>query len=271
MQTKYLTTPVPHNAAAKLIKDKAPVAREIFDQLPDEIRAKAFMITGIEDFDTLEKVRDEIASIPMGGDWDEAKKGIIRRISPYLDEDEAGRRAELLLRFHAFDAYQATETRIMDSMTDVFPYRQWLTTGDDKVRASHRALHEIILPADHPLFRRRDFGCRCQSVEMTAEERDEEMAKDAKRPEARRRVLDDSAAQVLKSSNIIAREPGKVYDLGPSLGDRRNSLMTWDEIRQRWGPETTASFESWATHQLITVGASLLDFLLGRVVNMFRA
>jgi len=33
--------PVPHEEAAKLISDKAIVTREVFDRLPDEIRARA--------------------------------------------------------------------------------------------------------------------------------------------------------------------------------------------------------------------------------------
>ncbi len=163
----YLTTPTPHTEARQLISSKPAVAREVFDKLAPELKSRAVTITGIEDFDVLQSVQDPIATLPAGADWGAVKKGIIAKISPWLDEAEAGRRAELLMKFHGFNAYLATSLRVSDEMRDVFPYKQWLGTLDTRERASHLALEKVILPADHPRFRRREFGCRCQWADLT--------------------------------------------------------------------------------------------------------
>lgn len=51
------------------------------------------------------------------------------------------------------------------AQTDVFPYWQYVTAGDEHVRHSHKPLHGIVLPANDPrwkkLFPPNGWNCRC--------------------------------------------------------------------------------------------------------------
>lgn len=271
---KFATTPIPHSEARKLITDKPAVSRQIFDLLPDELRGRAFTITGIEDFDTLQAVRDEIAKLPAGGDWNKIKKEIVAKISPWFDSAAAENRAHLLLSHHGFAAYSATQARIMDSMTDIFPFRQYLSTGDNNVRASHAALDGIILPADHPFWEKHtppwEWNCRCQCVELTAEDMDEEKERDENRDPAKRRVLGDVEQRMIAEGSLV-RGPSQRVDVrtpkergGSYEWSARDATLPYDEIKTRWEPEVRTAFETWAGKLLISLGHTLLDSLLGK-------
>lgn len=76
------------------------------------------------------------------------------------------------LRTEYNTAYQTAEAastyyRLMGQL-NTFPYWQYKTIGDDKVRDSHRPLHNVILPANHPLWKKifppNGWGCRCYVV-----------------------------------------------------------------------------------------------------------
>jgi hypothetical protein len=273
MELNFLTEPVPHEEARRRIADKPAVMRDQFDLLPDEMKSRAFTITGIEDFDVLQAVRDEIAKLPAGADWNKVKKSVIEKISPWFTEQGAAARAETLMSHHAFAAYSSTQARIMDEMIDVFPYRQYLSTKDGKVRASHRALNEIILPANHPFLTYHtppwEWNCRCQVVELTEEDRDEELARDDKRPPESRRVLQGTALKQLDqgslnrglSTNVDVRTPKERG--GSYQWSARETTLPYDEIRKRWDEPVAAAFEDWAGKQEIGGAGSLMNWLEG--------
>lgn len=275
MNLNFLTEPVPHSEAVKLIADKPAVVKEVFDRLPDEMKSRAFTITGIEDHDVLQAVRDEIATIPAGADWEKVKKSVIAKISPWFTEEGAAARAETLMSHHAFAAYSSAQARIMDAMSDVFPFRQYLSTKDGKVRASHAALDGIILPANHVFWTYHtppwEWNCRCQVVELTEEDRDEELANDAKRPPESRRVLQGSALKQLDqgslnrglSTNVDVRTPKERG--GNYQWSARDTTLPYEEIKTRWDAQTAADFETWAGKQPVGLD-NLLDVLQGRAV-----
>lgn len=270
----FLTDPVPHEEARRRIADKPAVAREVFDNLPDELRARAFTITGIEDMDVVQAVRDEIAKLPAGADWNAVKKAVAAKISPWFTEEGAEARAKLLMSHHAFTAYASTQARIMDEMIDVFPFRQYLSTGDGKVRASHAALNQIILPANHSFWQFHtppwEWNCRCQVIELTAEDRDEELSRDAQRPPENRRVLQGVALRQIDqgslnrglSTNVDVRTPKERG--GTYQWSARDTTLPYDEIRTRWEEPVAAMFETWAGSVMLDLGTNLLDWLQGK-------
>ncbi|WP_448578920.1 phage head morphogenesis protein [Thermosphaera sp.] len=181
-----LLKPVPYEEAARFIGDKPAVGRDVFDRLLPELKARAFMISAIEAVDTLQTVRDLIAEIPRGADWNEQKAKIVANLSPWLVDDHADpktreqqveaaeRRAETLMRLHGFQAYAAAQWQVMDRHRDAFPFWMYQTFEDSRVRPAHAALDGLVLPADHPFWRDHyppwDWGCRCQVVPLTEEE-----------------------------------------------------------------------------------------------------
>lgn len=261
----FLTEPAPHEEAAALIADKPAVMRELFDSLPDEMKSRAFTIKGIEDFDVLQSVRDQIAKIPQGAEWDHVKQDIIRKMSPWLDETQAATRAELLMRFHAGQAYATTSARIADSMIDVFPFRQYHTNHGPRVRDSHAALDGLILPADHEFWKTHtppwQFNCHCFFTTLTEEDRDEAHAREQGRPPEARNVLEGPALDALAAGRV-SRGPSQNYTLGKSIFHVDATTLPYDQIKKRWDTATAADFEDWAGKQDVG-GTSLLEILKG--------
>ncbi|GGH02816.1 phage portal protein family protein [Pedobacter zeae] len=67
----------------------------------------------------------------------------------------------------------ANYNRLMQSV-ELFPYWEYQTVGDDRVRAEHRLLDGLILPANHPLWKKifppNGWRCRCWVVGRMAHE-----------------------------------------------------------------------------------------------------
>jgi len=283
-----LRQPVPNREAAAFIKDKPVVSRQVFDGLLPEIKARAFVITGIEDANVVQAVRDRIAEIPQGADWDEVKADIAGKISPFLNAegDEAGaasasRRAELLLRGHGFQAYAAAQYEVMDRQRAAFPFWQYLTSQDDRVRDSHAALDGLVLPADSPFWATHfppwDYGCRCQVVPLQAEDvADIEKADADKKPEEQRVLSPERQAQLEKSGVVIRALDGEVprpINVTPRADAPRFEPGTLKldvaQLRERYDAETFANFEKWAkaTPLAAADGPTVFDWLAGRAAG----
>lgn len=271
--TSFLSAPVPHTEAAAFIADKPVLAREAYDKLLPELKPRAMVITGIEDANVVQTVRDRIAALPRGADWSKVREEIANDVTPWLG-DGAERRAEYLMRTHGFAAYDAAQTTVMQRQQAAFPYWQYLTVGDGKVRDSHRALDGLILPADSPFWDRlRDHGCRCNKAPITAAERERIAQEDAtKKPEARR-VLTPEAQKRLETSNVISRtQPGgvpreiNVTTRGPSKWNASTLKIDPAELRARYDAPTWNHFENWARKQPLEDGRTVIDWLEGKPV-----
>jgi len=264
----FLFGPTPHQDAIDFIKSKPAVAREVFDGLLPDIKGRAFTIAGVEGANVLQAVRDRIADLPAGANWDDVKRDVADDISPFLvdpnaEPDErdaqlnaANRRAELLLRTHGFQAYQAASYQVMDRQRDVLPYWQYLTMEDDRVRPEHACLDKLILPANDPFWESHfppwDFGCRCQCVPISQEERDDQAAKDQKKAPDQRLVLE--GPQLDRAGWEVVRD-GRRYDTRPPTQKEGASGYSWnpgslrlplDKLKGRYDPEVWAEFEMWA-------------------------
>src|SRR5581483_9371258 len=204
----FLFKPSPHKQAAEFIASKPVVSREVFSKLLPELRARAFVISGVEAANVVQGIRDRIAELPQGANWDDVKDDLVAELHPFLrNEDDpentvaAERRAELLLRTHGFQAYQASAYEVMDRQRDVLPYWQYHSMGDSHVRPTHAALNGVVLPADHEFWRTHfppwDYGCRCQIIPISQVDVDEIAARDAQKNPDNRSVLDpDAQAQL---------------------------------------------------------------------------
>lgn len=65
----------------------------------------------------------------------------------------------------AIAANTATYHELM-AQAEIYPYWEYLTSGDDKVRDSHRKLHGVILPFNSPYWKKlyppNEWACRCR-------------------------------------------------------------------------------------------------------------
>lgn len=283
--------PVPYDEAAKIVADRPIVSQEVFKRLLPELRARSFLITGVEDMNVVQQIRDLIAEIPRGGSWEDAKKQIVEKLGPWMDEESASKRATLLMRHHGFQAYAAAHYREMDEQRQVFPYWKYLTMGDERVRESHAKLHGLILRADDPFWKDHfppwDWGCRCQVVPVTEDEYREavgagriagQMAPtysaksqgwslgDAGLKALHQRgILDDGDGQPVGVESPVARalrtEGPKAaktaYQWNP--GDLSISM---DELQARYDAETWAQFVAKAKKTRIAEDLFLYDWMV---------
>ena len=157
----------PNEAAADYIRGKAIADPTNFGDLPDQLKQRAFTVAGIEQLDALRRIRDAVAKLPEGASWDEAKREIASEISPFTGGDmkAAKARADFMLRTHGFQAYAVARHQQQMSVARRFPYWQYETVGDSRVRPGHAALDGKVLRADDPWWKTHyppwDWGCRC--------------------------------------------------------------------------------------------------------------
>lgn len=256
---KLLFEPLPHTEAAARISSLPALVRGEFDQLLPELKAYAFTVSGLTQLGAITEARDAIAKVPLGErTWAEVKKELTGKLSPFLEEGPAKRRAELLLRTHTFRGYAATRYRSLMAQKDVFPYWQYKTFGDGKVRPAHRELQGRIFPAGHPIWQRIfppwGWGCRCLVVPMMKGEVNR--LKDAEQDKApeNKRVWDGELADAIHA--------GERLPSGISLAQDKN--WNWEpgalrpdlaSLRKRYeisDPEAWGEFERWAKNQSVT-------------------
>ena len=167
MTAKLTIETFPNEAASAYMRGKAVADPANFGKLPAQLKQRAFTAAGVEQLDALRRIRNAIAKLPEGASWDEAKKEIASEISPFAggDEKAAKARAEFLLRVQGAQAYAVARHQQQMSVVRDFPYWQYETVGDSKVRAGHAALDGKVLRADDPWWKTHyppwEWGCRC--------------------------------------------------------------------------------------------------------------
>ncbi len=251
-----------------------------------ELKARAFTISGVEDMTVVQAIRDRIADLPAGVPWDQAKKDLVKNLHPWLDDEESGTkrseaRAELLLRTHGFQAYSAAAERVMDRQRDVFPYCQYKSMEDARVRPTHAALDGVVLPADHEFWLTHtppwDWGCRCLKIPLSEDDLGDIQASDAGKNPDNRDILDEPAARELSSTRRLVRN-GVSYNMTAPAESGKPGSFTWtpgslripiDQLREQYiakgqsGAETFHGFETMAKGHDLGGGVTLWDWLNG--------
>lgn len=252
----------PHEEAAALIRGKPAITREVFDGLLPELRGRAFTITGVEGAGVLQRARDAIAGVAEGATWDDAKKEIIGELDPWLG-DGAATRAELLLRTHAFQSFQAANWRVAQEDADT-THLQYLTMEDEAVRDTHAALDGVILPKDDPFWQKHyppwEWNCRCLARPVNYDLVAEERAKDFNRNPEDRNVIEGPALTQLREGTLIrgtrrfdvtppSDEPGGTNNYAWHPDNLRIPLAT---LEARYDAETWNDFQLWSKNQKLS-------------------
>lgn len=277
-----LTDPTPHNEAAAVLTGKPVVTRTIFDQLLPELQQRAFTVTGVECLSTLQRVRDLAGQLPVGGDFDELKAGILEEISPWIitatDPEErakqvtaAARRAELVLRNNGWAAYAVTNHRAIQEQADVFPFCQYLSSEDNRVRPAHAALNKKIFPTASPFWATHtppwEHGCRCDKVPMTADEADEIRHEQRAKPPEVQDVIEGPMLDLAERGELILpggtgkldlrtprQKTGRGYEFRPD-----DLALSFDDVLDRYDAPVADTFRKWAAATEIEPGVSLAE------------
>ena len=252
---KYLFEPAPNETAIDFLRAKRPLAVNAFKQLLPELQAHAMVVSGINNATALQEVRDLVAGVPAGEDYRKTKKRVAEvlgrhlPIEPDLFDDEDAvkkhlaaldRRAEMVVRNNAFQAYSLSAYKELDEFRDLFTHWKYLTVGDGRVRDTHRALNNLVLPNGHPFWRTHfppwEFGCRCQVVGLTPDEYEEELAADRARPDEERTVLEGALLEQLEQQGTLTRKIGGAPVRINVQSERERGI----EGAWRWEPEDLA-------------------------------
>lgn len=257
------------------IKGKPVVSQRVFKKMLPELKARAFAVAGVESADVLQRLRERLADLPAGGQWDDIKKDLVTDLSPFLvtsddPEKAAGQargavaRAELLLRIHGFQSYSAAAHRELDEQRDVFTHWKYLSMEDRKVRHTHAALNGTILPHDSPFWRYHyppwEWGCRCQVVGMMEDEVAEIAEAEKNLPPESRNVFTGARLKALEEQGKLHRGPSQTLDVRSAVEKGDDHGFSWepgslklsvDDIKGRYDAQTWSEWQTWARGERI--------------------
>ena len=152
--------------AIDYFKSKRIVTRKEFDKLSDDARAAAFTVSGVYKQDVLGAFKDEITNALEQGT---AQSKVIKRFKDILAG--AGHRElgnfhlETIIRTNLMMSYGTARRRALEEVADDLPFWEYHAVMDDRVRPTHAALNNLVLPANHPFWTDHyppwGFSCRC--------------------------------------------------------------------------------------------------------------
>ena len=282
MTTKLSIETFPNEAAADYIRGKAVADPKNFGALPPQLKQRAFTAAGIEQLDALRKLRDAIAKLPEGANWDDVKKDVATQISTFVGGDmkAAKAQAEHLLRVQGFQAYAVARHQQQMETADIFPYWKYVTVGDNRVRPGHAALDGKVLKASDPWWKTHyppwDWGCRC-IVESLDEEDAEEIgiskSGDMPRPECSESYSFDPSYAGITIDQIAASNDDAYMRLfsakarqGTVQADGREPETMWelmvDRKMEKQAESLTAQTERDGKERAIVI-----DFTTGKQVG----
>jgi SPP1 gp7 family putative phage head morphogenesis protein len=168
-------TAMPAEEAAKHFAAKAAVTDEQFRRLSVQAQQRAFTIAKVHKARVIQRARDVVhKAIREGTEYRKVREALLA----IFEEEDLPRPAlnhlRLVVTQNTQQAYNDARRDVLESVTDTFPYWQYLTVGDSHVRPTHAALDQLVFRADDPFWNSHyppwEFGCRCTVRAMLAAE-----------------------------------------------------------------------------------------------------
>ena len=165
------STDLPNDDAAGYIRDLTPVTKEIFDGLSAQYKKDAFTLAAAADVRLIAKIRDALAEIAQkGGTADEFELAVkkltddagVAEISAFTLDTAFNTAMQKAYSLGRYEQMQDPATKA------VFPFWQYWTVGDDRVRPEHAVIDQFTARADDPVWMKiyppNGFNCRCSVV-----------------------------------------------------------------------------------------------------------
>jgi SPP1 gp7 family putative phage head morphogenesis protein len=160
--------PLPPLDAIAYFTGKVPLTRTAFDEISDIYRGRAFTIAGQQTVEAVATVQDWLTKSLqegstfrdfLGGLAEAAEAGGIRAVNPYHAATVFLTNVQTAYNAGRWEMYNAPE------VVDAFPYYQYHTVGDDRVRPTHAQMDGYIAKRDDPVWNLWwppcGFNCRC--------------------------------------------------------------------------------------------------------------
>ena len=175
--TAGFSTNLPSDNIADYIDNLVPVSKDIFDGLTAQYRKDAFTLAGAADVRLIAKIRDELATVAKEGGTAADFEAAVNKLT-----DDAG-----IARLNAFTLDTSFQTAMQKAfslgrfeqmrdpaVTDVLPFWQYWTVGDDRVRPEHAVIDQFTARAEDPVWMKiyppNGFNCRCSVVPVLESE-----------------------------------------------------------------------------------------------------
>lgn len=162
-----LNIPSAFDLAIEFFINKGILTRSEFLALETAARRKAFTLAADANLHIIEGVKTLITQDFVKG---VGTGDIVTNLSDYFDKMGAGKKEDYYLRQVVLNAVQESlsegkEKVFDDTEADEFPFYQFHTVGDDRVRGAHRKLDAFTYDRNDPIWKRLrpplSHGCRC--------------------------------------------------------------------------------------------------------------
>jgi len=235
-----------------------------------------------------EAIRDIIAAVPGGETYEAARRKVIAVLKANDFNDKASvRRAELLLQHWTGVAYSTVRYRVAMQDPEAFPWWQYLTMGDKRVRAAHSALDGKIFRYDSPVWQKIlppwEPGCRCSWRELNDFQVEDIRKADEKLEPAQRRFMEGAMLERAEKGELITATklvelkngvpvktswaPVQPYSLEPREGwigwNPENMVPSPEFLQKALKPESYAELMKWAATRKVDGGATVKEWIDG--------
>ncbi|MBA3577288.1 MAG: minor capsid protein [Sphingomonas sp.] len=154
------------------IEAKEPRAIEDWNELGASEYARSFTAARTTGHDIIRDLYDGLLAEMR--DEQPTESGFVERMMPVLrqkgwlpelDDKAMGRRLRLIYDTNIRTSMAVGKWRSFQRTKQYLPYLRYSAVQDNRTRPAHAALHDIILPVEHPLWRiafaPAHFNCRC--------------------------------------------------------------------------------------------------------------
>lgn len=137
-----------------------------FDLIPKDvleyIRYKSVTISGVEDAELLEAVKEKVRrAIEEGTDFKDFKREVNQIFDSYGVTRIAHNHLQTVFRTNVFSAYAIGQLEQVKLMRDRFPLWRFMAIKDNRTRPLHRELDGKVFRVGEGPIPPIDFNCRC--------------------------------------------------------------------------------------------------------------
>lgn len=157
-----------HKEAVAFFKNKLLMPSKQWDDLIGPVHAKAFTIAGATKIALLKDMYEAMQrSIESGSTITQFRKDFDKIVAKHgwSYKGKRGWRTSVIFRTNKRTAFMAGKWEQAKRTQKSRPYLQYITVGDERVRASHAIHSRKIYPIDHPFWRTHyppnGWLCRC--------------------------------------------------------------------------------------------------------------
>ena len=151
------------------LKAKVPVKKSVYEQLSREAKNAAFYVSGLEDLELINAVRERmIRALQKGIPFEQFRRDL--KLASGTDPFFSNMKTAFYTNIH--QAMAAQDYEALERIKNLLPYRRYSAVLDGATRPEHRKWHNFVARADDPIWNYlysllMDYNCRCRIVAAT--------------------------------------------------------------------------------------------------------